>query len=254
MADEQRRRRALAELQPYIERARRFSGWDFSELKVRDLDPRPPWDYEALARDYAGRAERVLDIGTGGGEVLSRIAAGLPGRFAATEEWHVNAPVARDRLQPLGIDLLHSASLRLPFRDEAFDLVLDRHEELDPTDVARLLRPGGQVLTQQVGHEHLSELRRFFPRMTDFGDHYVAYSQGFEKAGLSVHGRKHSWKVAYATLGDLVFLLLVAPWTIPDFDPEREIDALLAVEDAYRSDQGIVLEEHRYLMVAERAG
>ena len=97
MADEQRRRRALAELRPYIERARRFSGWDFSELKVRDLEPRPPWDYEALAREYAGRAARVLDLGTGGGEVLSRIAAGLPGRFAATEEWHVNAPVARAR-------------------------------------------------------------------------------------------------------------------------------------------------------------
>ncbi len=254
MADEQRRQRALAELRPYIERAGRFSGWDFSALQVRDLEPGPPWDYEALARDYAGRAERVLDLGTGGGEVLSRIAAGLPARFTATEEWHVNAPVARDRLKPLGIDLLRCSSLSLPFRDATFDLVLSRHEALEPAEVARLLPPGGRVVTQQVGHQHLSELRSFFPRITDFGDHYVAYSLGFEKAGLSVHGQKHSWKVAYATLGDLVFLLLVAPWTIPDFDPEDEIDTLLAVEDAYGTAEGIVLTEHRYLMVAERAG
>lgn len=253
MADQQRRRRALAELRPYIDRAGRFSGWDFSALQVRDLEPGPPWDYEALARGYANRAERVLDLGTGGGEVLARIAAGLPARFSATEEWHINAPIARARLEPLGIDLLRCSSLRPPFREGTFNLVLSRHEALDPTAVARLLRPGGRALTQQVGHKHLSELRRFFPRMTDFGDHYVAYTQGFEAADLTVHGQRRAWKVAYATLGDLVFLLLVAPWTIPDFDPERDIDALLAVEDAYGSDQGIVLTEHRYLMVAERA-
>ena len=150
MADAERRRRALEELRPSIERAKRFSGWDFSALQARHLEPGPPWDYEALARGYASRAERVLDLGTGGGEVLSRTAAGLPARFSATEEWHVNAPVARDRLAPLGIDLLRCSSLCLPFREGTFDLVLSRHEALDPGEAARVLRPGGRVVTQQV--------------------------------------------------------------------------------------------------------
>ena len=61
-------------------------------------------------------------------------------------------------------------------------------------------------------------------------------------------------RVAYATLGDLVFLLMVTPWSIREFDPEREIDTLLAVEDAYGSGEGIVLTEHRYLIVAEHDG
>jgi hypothetical protein len=60
-------------LQPFIERARGFSGWNFDGLDVRDLEPPPPWDYVAIARNYAERARRVLDIGTGGGEVLSSV-------------------------------------------------------------------------------------------------------------------------------------------------------------------------------------
>jgi SAM-dependent methyltransferase len=249
--DETRRRRALDELRPHIERARQFSGWEFGALRVRPLAPEPPWDYEAIARERAAQAERALDMGTGGGEVLSRIAADLPVRFVATEQWQINAPIARARLAPLGIDLVRCDSLRLPFRDATFDLVLSRHEALDPAEVVRVLRPGGRVVTQQVSRKQLYELRRFFPRMTDFGDHYGTYTRAFEGARLTVHAREHDWKVAYATLGDLVFLLMVTPWSIPGFDPEREIDTLLAVEDAYGSEEGIVLTEHRYLITAE---
>ena len=250
--DEGRRRRALDQIRPYIERARRFSGWDFNSLSVRPLEPEPLWDYEAVARDHAGRTERVLDMGTGGGEVLSRIAAGCSARFLATEHWAVNAPIARDLLVPLGIDVVRCNSLRLPFRDASFDLVLNRHEELDPADVVRLLRPGGRFVTQQVSRKQQEELRRFFPRKTDWGDHYGAYRRAFEAAGLTVHAQEHDWKVAYPTLGDLVFQMLVTPWEVPDFDPEREIDTLLAVEDTYATEEGIVLTEHRYLIVAEK--
>jgi len=54
----------------------------------------------------------------------------------ATEPWEVNAPVAAKRLGARGIPVVRANSLRLPFRDEQFDLVLNRHEELDPADTA----------------------------------------------------------------------------------------------------------------------
>lgn len=252
MVDAKRRAETLEHLRPYIERARRFSGWDLSELRVRPLEPGPPWDYEAIARERAAGASQVLDLGTGGGEVLSRVADGLPARFAATEEWVVNAPLARDRLRPMGIDVVRASSLRLPFRGGAYDLVLSRHEELAPAEVVRVLRPGGCAVTQQVSHRRLEELRDFFPRMAVFPDHYAEYQRGFAAAGLTVRAQEHAWSVAYETLGDLVFVLLVAPWEIPGFDPEREIDALLAVEDALGGEHGIVITDRRYLIVAEK--
>jgi hypothetical protein len=47
-------------------------------------------------------------------------------------------------------------------------------------------------------------------------------------------------------------MLMVAPWEIPGFDPEAEIDALLALEDAHGTDQGIVLTLSRYVMTARK--
>ena len=70
---------------PFIERARNFSGWNFDDLRVTRVEPSPfpdgrdtPWDYVALAREHAATAGRVIDLGTGGGEVYSRIIDGLP--------------------------------------------------------------------------------------------------------------------------------------------------------------------------------
>jgi SAM-dependent methyltransferase len=169
MTSADRRARTLEEIRPFAERARAFSGWTFKGLSVPHLDQGPPWDYEELARDAVAGAERVLDLGTGGGEVLSSVVAGSASRCVATEEWVVNAPVAQRRLSPIGVDVVRCNSLRLPLRDGSFDLVLDRHEALQPAEVARVLRGGGRVITQQVGSDSWPELRRFFPRKTDFG-------------------------------------------------------------------------------------
>jgi len=249
-----RRARTLAALQPYIERARSFSGWSFADVNFRYLDPPAPWEYEALAREYARRARSVVDLGTGGGEVLSRIISGIDALVVATEEWHVNAPIAAHRLRPLGAQVVRAESLRLPFAGESFDLVLDRHEALAPADVARVTARGGTVITQQCGPDDWPELRRFVEKVK-FDDHFAAYQQGFDDAGLAVtDARWHERRVAFAELGDLVYMILVAPWSFPRFDPAADIAALLALEDALTSPDGIVVTEVRYLIVAHKPG
>ena len=224
-------------------------------LNVRHLTPGPSWDYEAVVCDVAPSDGSVLDMGTGGGEMLARLRGGLPEHVVATEAWHVNAPIAYGRLRPLGVDVVRTRNLRFPFRDASFDIVINRHEELMPSEVARVLRPRGRFVTQQVARPQLWELRRFFPRMRDFGDQRWEYARGFEATGLVVTvDRQHDYKVAYGSLGDLVFLLCVTPWSIPDFDVEHDLEALLAVEREYGTDDGIVVTESRYLLVAEKPG
>jgi SAM-dependent methyltransferase len=248
-----RAERTIEELRPFVEEARAFSGWSFGEERIRRIEPGEPWDYEAIAREYARNSRRVVDLGTGGGEALSRIASGVAARFIATEEWHVNAPVARDRLRPLGIDVLRASSLHLPIADTAVDLVLDRHEELAPRECARILRAGGAVVTQQCGPDNWREFRDFFPRAMVFEDHYDTYPEELVAAGLEiVRHERHEYRVAFRSLGDVVFMLLTAPWTVPDFDPERDIDALLALEDALTAEEGIVMTETRYLLIARK--
>ncbi len=244
---------ALERLRPAVERARKFGGWVFSDLNIRHLDPDPPWDYFRIVRERARDRRSALDMGTGPGERLAALRDSLPERLAASEEWPVNAPVAYERLKPLGVDVVHCRSLQLPFRDEAFDLVLNRHEELAPAEVARVLQPGGVLITQQVGRDNWRELRRRFPRATDWGDQRGAYTRGFTAAGLEITAdQQHEYRGAFPSLSELVFMLTVAPWTIPEFDLDRDVDALLDIESDCWTGDGLVLTESRFLIVAEK--
>jgi SAM-dependent methyltransferase len=252
VTSEERRARAIEVIAPYVERARSFSGWSFEDLGVVDVDPPPVFDYVAVAREHAASAQRVLDVGTGGGEVYSRIIAGVGARCVASEEWHVNAPVARDRLRSLGVEVVHASSERTPWRDASFDLMLSRHEAIDPLEVARVVAPGGTFITRQVAKEHWQELWEFFPDKTVWPDHFVLYRKGLEAAGFEVTTEYHTWRAAYPNIGAVAYMLLVAPWELPGFDPVRDVDRLLALEDTYGDERGIVLTLAAYLMVARR--
>jgi SAM-dependent methyltransferase len=206
-----------------------------------------------MARALAADARTLLDLGTGGGERLSAIVRDSRTRSVATEEWHGNAPVAHRTLHPLGADVVRCSSLVLPFASAAFDLVLDRHEALEPAEVARVLTAGGIVLTQQVGPDNWPELRPYFPEKTAFGNHFDTYQRGLRDSGLILDDvRWHDDTVAFERLSDLVFMLLVAPWEAPTFDPDTDVDRLIALEDALRRPAGIALTEPRYLIRAHK--
>lgn len=246
---------ALDRLAPYVERARSFSGWDLGFIRTKNLDAPPPWDYVGRARDLVSACDgRTLDVGTGGGEVYSSIVNGLPGAFVACEQWDVNAGVSSRRLGPLGIPVVHceTGGRELPFRDRSLHVVLARHEAIDPVEVDRILASGGTFLTQQVIPDVWPELRPFFPRATVFPDHWYGYADGFRTLGYEVVAQRHDFRVAFESLGDLVAMLLISPWHIPDFDPERDIAALLAAEIELSTPDGIVLSDGRYIVEARR--
>jgi SAM-dependent methyltransferase len=192
-------------------------------------------------------------MGTGGGEFVAEMSASLPDRVIATEEWGVNVPVAKRRLAKFGIEVIECRSIQLPLKNASFDLVLNRHEDLEPIEVALVLSPGGRVITQQVGRDNWKELRNHFPRMTDFGDLRGKYVTGFKGAGLRlINNLSDDYKVAYKSLGDFVFMLAVTPWTIPQFNLESDIDSLLSLDRECRTENGLELTESRFLLVAEK--
>jgi len=83
-----------------------FSGWDFSWLRERWIESEPDWDYGALVLERIPAAQALLDMGTGGGEFLASLPS-RPAQTCATEAYPPNLPVARARLEPLGIPVSH---------------------------------------------------------------------------------------------------------------------------------------------------
>jgi len=241
-------------LRPYVERALTLTGWDLDRIAPTRIGPGLPWNYERRARELLAQAQSVLDLGTGGGELFAELCAGYHGRAIASEPWAVNAPLAKRRLSRLEVDVVRAHSLRLPFHSGAFDLVLDRHEELDPNEVHRVLRRGGSLLTQQIGENEWIELRPFFPRMQDFGPLLDRYVSGLQQTGMTVAVAKaHDFRSAYRGLGELVYLLCISPWTIPDFDPlGKDLAALLHMEDRLAAREGLILTESRFIIEARK--
>jgi len=193
-------------------------------------------------------------VGTGGGELLAELCDAYRGRAVASEPWAVNAPIAKRALSDLRIEVVRAHSLRLPFQDDAFDLVLDRHEEMNPDEVHRVLAPGGTVYTQQIGRNEWNELRPFFPRMQDFGPLLDRYVRGFRRAGMIVaRAETRDIRVAYRGLGELVYLLGISSWTIPDFDPlGRDLAPLRRVAERLTTPDGVALTESRFIIEARK--
>ena len=221
-------------------------------MKMAYLGPPTPWSYDERATELLRGASVVLDMGTGGGERFSRLCEGFRGTAVATEGWAPNVPVAAERLAPMGIQVVRASGSRLPLADGSVDLVLNRHEDLDPADVARALRTGGRVLTQQIGRNHWRELGEFFPQATGgSGDLFERYREGFQRARLYLaDAREHDLHVAMGSLGDVVYMLTAVPWAVPGFDLERDLDALLALERTCTRDEGLVLTQSHFLIEA----
>jgi len=264
---------ARARMRPYVERARDFTGW-INFPSARKLDP-IPWDYSERARSLAQHSSRILDIGTGGGERFARTLKdsgppspqaaawrvakrrrGLGGgvHAVATEEWPTNVPVAANTLAPLKGQVVHCQDELLPFGPNSFDLILNRHSSLDPADIARILTPGGTVLTQQVGNDNWDDIRPYFPQKTDWGDHYTRYREGFLAAGLTlVEARQHKTPAAFESLGEFVYCLCVANWEAPGLDPlGADLDTLLQMERDLTTPEGFVVTETRYILEAHK--
>jgi SAM-dependent methyltransferase len=223
-----------------------FAGWDFSWIAERRRIEPLPWDFEAVCAERAARSPDLLDLGTGGGERLSRLL-NRPIRTVATEAWAPNVPVAVRRLRPLGIPVVHveggrdnaaqgegesgEASAieprsRLPFRDACFHLVTNRHEAFVASEVARVLAPGGSFLTQQVSNVWADDYFRLLdlplpPRPPSIWNLGLAVRQ-VEAAGLEVVAQGEAderW--TFLDIGALAWYLKVTPWAIPDFSIKR---------------------------------
>ena len=107
-----------------------FTGWDFSYLDGRMIEEQVPWSYTSRAVELLRTASSVIDLGTGGGERLLKLQQHWPKKVVATENYPPNFKIATQRLSPFGVQVV-DVSLTdndpMPFADDEFDLVLNRH-------------------------------------------------------------------------------------------------------------------------------
>ena len=171
-----------------------FSGWDFSHLAGRMIEEQPPWSYIARARELLRGAKAALDIGTGGGERLLEMRPDWPRLMVAVEEYPPNVLISARRLAAEGGHVVAAPANEvepLPFVDEAFDCVLNRHSAIHVPEIARVLTPGGVFFTQQVHGLWAEDLLAEFGARPQWPDatpqRYVPALEAAGLAGPGVH-------------------------------------------------------------------
>ena len=239
------------------EEQERFSGWDFSYLKGRLLEHDPPWSYLRRAAELMKKAYSMADLGTGGGERLLETREHWPAKVVVTEGYPPNLKLATERLGPLGVRVVsqdESETVQMPFTNGEFDLVLNRHSAINATETARILAPGGTLLTQQVhgmsGHDLMAVFgsKPQWPWATP-----ARYCPALEAAGFSVVDlQEWNGNLTFTDVGALVYYLKAVPWTVPDFSVERHLPQLLGLQERLDSGKALSFFFGLYLIEARK--
>jgi SAM-dependent methyltransferase len=240
-------------------------GWDFSAMRT-DRDP-VPWEYEQVVRRYVGAEDRVLDTGTGGGERFLTLAPSF-GSGVGTDHDPEMVRVARENTPPglrgkVRFELMADEALTLP--PGSFDAVLNRHSAVFPESVARMLRPGGVFVTQQVGGRNTQSVMDAFGWSSN-GARWAAdnarrgwpaqdpasLAAAFAGAGCDVVASgEYDVPYFYRDVESLDFHLKAAPFP-EDFDPQRHWRPLAQLVAARTAPRGIETNEHRTLLVVRK--
>lgn len=231
------------------------SGWDFS--RVRDERDPVPWEYVEVVRRYLHPEDRVLDIGTGGGETF----LGLSTRFGTgmgidfdPEMIRVARENAREQsASHVSFEPMDARFLR--FSEGSFDVVLDRHPPTEVAEIVRVLRPGGVFVTQQVGRrnsQNICSVFGFDPNVEwpeGFHDVHLR-ARAFSGAGCEVVAYGE-YDVGYRFLDieSLIFWLKAVPMP---FDPELHWRQVRQVIARYGNSHGIETNEHRELLIVRK--
>jgi hypothetical protein len=225
-------------------------GWDFSSMSV--LRQPVPWDYQSVVLNFLRPTDDVLDVGTGGGEKLTSLAASF--------RRGVGIDVDPDMIR---LARQHSAARNLEFRvcserletiAETFDVVINRHAPFDLAAVAGHLKPGGFFVTQQVGDRNMACVRAALgqPGGPPPIDRQEVLASGLRLLAFG----EYDVEYVVRDIKSLVFWLNALDSMHADLDGSAALasaSVLNRILAGNVDERGFVTNEHRYLAVAQAA-
>ncbi len=232
-------------------------GWDFSHIEGKYMEEEDlPWDYKEIIRNYLTPSMHILDFDTGGGEFL--LSLGHPYNLtAATEGFPPNIELCKETLLPLGIDFKPcDDEANIPFENESFDIILNRHGSFDPKEIYRLLKKGGLFITQQVGEDNDRELVELALPGTPkpfSGLNLKDQTNAFKNAGFLILESGEAFRpIRFYDIGAFVWFARIIVWEFPEFSVDNCFNHLLDMQKKIEQDGYIEGTIHRYYLVTQK--
>ncbi len=248
----------LNELKEYLksEENKTFQGWDFSYIKDRSDSEPLPWDYKEIVLQYLEPSNRLLDMGTGGGEFL--LALNHPyQQTSVTEAFPPNVELCKTTLRPLGIDVRQIFDdSEIPFDTSVFDIVINRHESYDVDEVNRILKSGGYFITQQVGGKNNYDLSQKL--IKDYAPQFLNHNLEnnidlLKNSGFEILFSNEVFvPMKFYDLGALVYYAKIIEWEFPNFSVDNCFEILCELQNELQEQGYISTTEHRFIIIARK--
>jgi len=157
----------------------------------------------------------------------------------------------------LGIDFKAAdGGDELPFEDDYFDLVTNRHGKYNIQELRRILKSGGMFLTQQVGAENDRDLVKLLlgDGELPFPKAYLSIArQEFIDNGFDVIEEAEAYRpIEFYDVGALVWFARIIDWEFPYFEVEKYQENLFKAQKIIEQDGVIKGKIHRYYFVARK--
>jgi len=234
------------------------TGWDFS--RVKDAYDPTPWDYVEVVRRYLRPDHRVLDIGTAGGERFLCLApffdtgVGIDCSPDMIQTAHANRPPSL--AGRVSFEVMRAEALRFP--EASFDVVLNRHAPLCASEIVRVLRPAGYLITQQVGARNTHNICAVFgcgpggQYTSDPHQEMAALIETFRHNGCAIIARaEYDVRYWFLDVASLVFWIKALPMP-EDLDLERHWQQVATILQTFQTPRGIETNEHRELLIVQK--
>ena len=234
----------------------KFEGWDFSYITQTGRMVTEPllWCYTSKLLPYLKGINSLLDIGTGGGEFLELLRP-LPKETYATEMYQPNIPIAKERLERYGVYVkVPPDDHHLPFENNFFDVIIDKHESYSVGEIRRILKSEGCFITQQVGDKNFIDMNDLFEyKDPDDEPWNLKFAcEQLEKEGFYIIYRNEDFpKTRFFDLGAILYYLNAIPWQIGDFTIENYRHILSLIFDQINEEGFIEFTEHRFIIIAK---
>ncbi|MBU9711721.1 class I SAM-dependent methyltransferase [Evansella tamaricis] len=241
----------------FYDKVGKINGWDFCKLNVTTEGVK--WDFYEEVTKRCKSSDILLDVGTGGGENLLRIASSLLFLVGIdlSRGMMETAQSSLEKSEVPNVRFSQMSSDNLQFPTGFFDVISSCHAPFVPNEIAKVLKNGGTFLTQQVSEADKLNLKTAFKRGQNFwevdGALKESYLKDLKAAGFTkVQSFEYDAIDYYQRPEDLIFLLKHTP-IIPDFGQgENDLVILSDFIDNNRTDKGIRTNSKRFLIIANK--
>ncbi len=242
----------------YQEEKYGITGWNFSHLDGRWQNEVLPWNYRKLVLSYLKSDMQLLDMGTGGGELLETFHH-PNNRTQVTEAWAPNINLLKQTLVKQGIKLhalpeTHEADL--PVKNNSLDIITNSHAAFDPQLIKDKLKTGGYFISQQVGALNNYSLSRFFD-----SNYVPAYPDNtllktvvnFQRLGFKVLlAKEYQPNMIFFDVGAIVYYASIIPWEFSNFSVDHCLPQLNQLDKLVGIDGPISTKEDRFMLIVQK--